>query len=142
MIPPTLKSLLLLVINTIDEKLKTRTGRLTLLIIGNIIVGGTSVHSYNMQEKSKTLEKEKDKLETDKTTLQLALNTHIKNADRECNEKVKEAAILQQQLRDIYDNRAKENNTYIQEQEKIVKQKEKLLSIQAPIINTLKKLNK
>ena len=142
MIPPTLKSLLLLVINTIDEKLKTGTGRLTLLIIGAIIVGGASVHSYNMQEKSENLEKDKSKIEVEKIQLQIELNTYIKNADRECNEQVKEAALLQQELQYIYTRKVEENNRFLQEQSKVVKEKEKLLSTQAPIINKLKSLNK
>ena len=142
MIPTTLKSLLLLVINTIDEKLKTRTGRLTLLIIGAIIVGGASVHSYNMQEKSENLEKDKSKIEAEKIQLQIDLNTHIKNADRECNEKVKQAALFQQELQYIYTHKVEENNRFLQEQSKVVKEKEKLLSTQAPIINKLKSLNK
>ena len=142
MILSTIKSIAVFIINTIDEKLQTKTGRLTLLIVGGIIVGGAVVHSYNMQKNYDSLQKEKLKIELDKVQLQLDINNIIKNSDKECNEKVKQAALFQQELQYIYTHKVEENNRFLQEQSKIVKEKEKLLSTQAPIINKLKSLNK
>lgn len=142
MVFSTIKSIAVFIINTIDEKLQTKTGRLTLLIVGGIIVGGTVVHSYNMQKNYDSLRKEKLKVELDKIQLQLDINNIIKNSDKECNEKVKQAALFQQELQYIYTHKVEENNRFLQEQSKVIKEKEKLLSTQAPIINKLKSLNK
>ena len=95
-----------------------------------------------MQKNYDSLRKEKLKVELDKVQLQLDINNIIKNSDKECNEKVKQAALFQQELQYIYTHKVEENNRFLQEQSKVVKEKEKLLSTQAPIINKLKSLNK
>lgn len=138
--PTTLKSLVLSIINAIDNKLKTQSGRLTLIIVSSIAVGGTSVHAWNMQKNNDILEKKNIEKEKEKSELQEEVNTNIKNAEKECNERIMQSAILQKKLQDIYSNKTVENTEYIEQQEKIVKEKEKVLSIQAPIINKLKSL--
>ena len=44
-----IKELILTIIDTIDLKLRTRTGRISLLIFACIVLGGSIVNSYNMQ---------------------------------------------------------------------------------------------
>ena len=136
-----IKELILTIIDTIDLKLRTRTGRISLLIFACIVLGGSIVHSYNMHINVVALELDIEGLEEDKKELQVRIDDINKNAIANCNEQIKQGAILQQQLQEIYNNRIERDTDFIEEQTKLMKEKEKIVSIQEQNLTKLKKLS-
>lgn len=137
-----LKELFIAIGDYIDTKLQTKTGRMTLLVLSGLVIGVSVMSAINDKNNYDELRAKYDVLEKKKDSLQIELNNNIKNADVECNEKIKEGALLQQQLRYIYDNKIEENKKLIKEQQQLVKEKEKVLSIQEDNINKLNLLNR
>ena len=136
-----IKEFIVTIIDTLDLKLQTKTGRISLLIFACIVFGGSIVHSYNMQTNFDGLELTRDKLETTKKELETKIDTITKNAVRDCNEQIKQGAILQQQLQYIYNNKIRENNDFIEEQKTIMQEKEELVNMQKLNIDKLKSLD-
>ena len=136
-----IKEFIVTIIDTLDLKLQTKTGRISLLIFACIVFGGSIVHSYNMQTNFDGLELTRDKLETTKKDLETKIDTITKNAVRDCNEQIKQGAILQQQLQYIYNNKIRENNDFIEEQKTIMQEKEELVNMQKLNIDKLKNLD-
>lgn len=137
----TLKDVVISITDLIDAKLQTKTGRMALLAIGSIILGGAGVHSCNTQTNYESVLEEKIETEKQKDSLQGLLNNHIKNADKDCNEKIKQGALLQQQLQYIYSHKIEENKEFIDQQREIVREKERVLTVQEDNINKLQNLN-
>lgn len=143
-----IKEVFIAILDAIDQKLRTRSGRTALLIMSCVIFGGSIVHSYNMnnsineiQVNIDKLEKDKIRLEKDKEVAQETLNLTIKNATAECNEQIRQGAILQQELQAIYNNKTKENIDFVKKQESIIEEKKRILSIQDKNIKNLNNLN-
>lgn len=136
----TLKELFFAIGDFIDTKLQTKTGRMTLLILGGVILGGCVIHTLNINNRYVDTIADLDKTEKKLDSLQNSYNDYIRNIDTYCNDKIKQGAVLQQQLKDIYNNKIEENKEYIQEQKDMVKEKEYILSVQKENIKSLEKL--
>ena len=136
-----IKEFIVTIIDTLDLKLQTKTGRISLLIFACIVFGGSIVHSYNMQTNFDELVIARDKLEVTRKELETKIDTITKNAVRDCNEQIRQGAILQQQLQYIYNNKIRENNDFIEEQKTIMQEKEELVNMQKLNIDKLKNLN-
>lgn len=136
-----IKEFIVTIIDVLDLKLQTKTGRISLLIFACIVFGGSIVHSYNMQTNFDELEITRDKLEATKKELETKIDTITKNAVRDCNEQIRQGAILQQQLQYIYNNKIRENNDFIEEQKTIMQEKEELVNMQKLNIDKLKNLD-
>ena len=65
-----IKEFIVTIIDVLDLKLQTKTGRISLLIFACIVFGGSIVHSYNMQTNFDELEITRDKLEATKKELE------------------------------------------------------------------------
>lgn len=127
--------------NFIDNKLKTPTGRLTLIIINCLILGGAVVHSFNITGQLTESVKKEAKEGKKADSLQLELNNHIATADERCNDKLEQGALLQQRMQQIYNQKLEQNDKIVKENERVIKEreayaKEKLENIKA--LNNLK----
>ena len=144
----TIKDIFLSVIDFIDTKLQTKTGRIALLIASCIIFGVSVTYAYTINNKYDEKVKELVEVKIDlkvvtkeKDQRQEELRTVIKNADADCNEQIRQGAILQRQLQEIYAGKTEENKNFVKQQELIIKEKEKLTKIQDNNVSNLKSLN-
>lgn len=135
-----LKELLLAFGEFIDAKLQTQSGRMTLLIIGGIILGASSIHAFNITSKYNELKITYDIEKKSSDSLQLKVNNLITNADNQCNEKIKQGILLHQQLQQMYNNKIEQNEEIVNQQKQIIEEKKKVLSVQEDNINELKNL--
>lgn len=117
--------------NLIDDKLKTPSGKLSLVIINCLILGGSTVHSCNsssalekiIKEKEDIL-KEKEKQTNKADSLQNTINTYIATEDERCNETLEKGALLQQKMQIIYNQKEQENYRIAEENRRILKERE------------------
>lgn len=137
---PTIKDIFLSVIDFIDKKLQTKTGRIALLIVSCVVFGGCLVYAYNVNKNYDDKVKELVDIKNELKITTTELRTTVKNSTADCNEQIKQGAILQQQLQAIYAGKTEENKNLIKEQELILKEKEKITEIQNTNIMNLKNL--
>lgn len=132
----------------IEQKLNTKEGKLTLVIVSSMITAGSLIFGinahnnyiaiYNEKQKLiKDLEKEGYKVET----VQNQFNAYIESSDKRCNEQIREGALLHQQLRDIYENRTINAKAIIQEEKIVIKERKEAVKEQKQHIKQLQKLS-
>lgn len=110
--------------NLIDDKLKTPSGKLSLVIINCLILGGATVHSCNTSTSLELVTKEKEKQTKKADSLQNTINTYIATEDERCNETLEKGALLQQKMQTIYNQKEQENYRIAEENKRIFKERE------------------
>lgn len=136
-----IKDLFITLSDTIDSKLKTPTGRLTLVILNCLLLGGATVHSCNASDALSASIIRETKATTKKDSLQNVLNHYIATENERCNDNLEKGALLQQKMQVIYSQKAKDNYSIAEQNEKILKQKEATAKAKLENIKTLTKLN-
>lgn len=126
-------------IDYIDQKLQTKEGRLALIIAGSLVTGGAIIHAYNKDTAYTELLITKTQLETKYGVLEATYTAKIQSADSDCNKKIREGAILHQQLQQIYKEKITKNIEFVKEQAIIEEQKKQIIKVQN---KNLKELNR
>lgn len=135
-----LKSIVFALGDYIDAKINTKSGRLTLLILGSVSVGAAVSVAYSSNSNLVKSEKEKLFYQAKTDTLQKNINTLINNQEERCNEKQLQSARLQEQLKNIYNGKVEDNNYFIEQQKAVNKETEKVIKLQEDKIKQLEKL--
>lgn len=142
MIPPYAKEWFVALSNFIDNKLKTPTGRLTLLIVNCLILGGAVVHSCNVTTNLQTITVKELKASKRADSLQTEINNYIQTSDERCNKKLEEGALFQRKMQEIYSQKEEENYMTIEENRRIIEERKKLSKDKMENIKALTNLKK
>lgn len=120
----TLKEIFITISTIIDDKLKTPSGKLTLVILNCIILGGATVHSWNVSTNLNVAVIDRDIYKRKEDSIQTVLNSYIATENQRCNDNLEKGALLQQRMRDIYNQKEQDNYKVIEENEKVLKARE------------------
>ena len=91
----TLKEIFITISTIIDDKLKTPSGKLTLVILNCIILGGATVHSWNVSTNLDVAVIDRDIYKRKEDSIQTVLNTYIATEKQRCNDNLEKGALLQ-----------------------------------------------
>lgn len=136
----TIKNIVFAFGNYIDNKLKTKEGRLTLIILASLLTGASLVYAAVKNENYVDKIIEYNNLKKEKDSIEVVYSHHIANMDNLCNEKIKQGALLHQQLQAIYFNKTIENKETVEIQAILEKEKKEIIAVQTNNIKQLKKL--
>ena len=138
------KTLIVSILNTIHQKLKTKEGQLSLIIVGSLITGSSIVTANLKGERIDELEKDRISLEKEILVYKAEvkqLNKEIKEIDETCNERAIKNAKFQKELNDIYQLKTVENTDIVNEKLDLLKEKQKAIKNQKEALDEIKKLN-
>lgn len=120
----TIKDWFVALSNLIDDKLKTPTGKLTLVILNCLLLGGATVHSWIVSDNLETTIKNEEKQTKKADSLQTTLNNYIATENERCNETLEKGALFQQRMQIIYNQKEQENYKIAEENKRIIKERE------------------
>ena len=128
--------------NLIDDKLKTPTGKLTLVILNCLILGGATVHSCNVSDSLEISVKKEEKQTKKADSLQNTLNVYIATENERCNKALEDGALLQQRMQVIYNQKEQENYRIAEENKRILREREATAKAKIENIKELTNLKK
>lgn len=137
---PNIKDWFITISTVIDDKLKTPTGRLTLVIINCILFGGAIVHSWNVSTNLEYAILERNIYKKNVDSTQTVLNTYIATENERCNENLEKGALLQRRMKEIYNEKEEDNYKIIEENNKLLKAREATAKAKLENIKALTKL--
>lgn len=138
------KTIIVSLLNTIHQKLKTKEGQLALIIVASLITGASIVTIYlkGIRIDELIADKIEKKAEIKEGELEIEeLKKEIKFSDANCNDKILRGVIFQRELKEALDGKIQVNTEIVNAKKPLLKEQEALQKDQKKTINELKQLN-
>lgn len=138
------KTIIVSLLNSIHQKLKTKEGQLALIIVASLITGASivTIHLKGVRIDELLADKAEKVAEVKEKVLEIkALELEADNAELNCNDKILRGVIFQRELKEALDGKIQVNTEIIEEKKPLLKEQEKLQQAQKKTIQELKQLN-
>lgn len=139
-----IKTIIVSLLNSIHQKLKTKEGQLALIIVASLITGASivTIHLKGVRIDELLADKAEKVAEIKEKVLEIkALELEADNAELNCNDKILRGVIFQRELKEALDGKIQVNTEIIEEKKPLLKEQEKLQQAQKKTIQELKQLN-
>lgn len=139
-----IKTIIVSLLNSIHQKLKTKEGQLALIIVASLITGASivTIHLKGVRIDELLADKAEKVAEIKEKVLEIkALELEADNAELNCNDKILRGVIFQRELKEALDGKIQVNTEIIEAKKPLLKEQEKLQQAQKKTIQELKQLN-
>lgn len=139
-----IKTIIVSLLNSIHQKLKTKEGQLALIIVASLITGASivTIHLKGVRIDELLADKAEKVAEVKEKVLEIkALEKEADNAELNCNDKILRGVVFQRELKEALDGKIQVNTEIIEEKKPLLKEQEKLQQAQKKTIQELKQLN-
>ena len=139
-----IKTIIVSLLNSIHQKLKTKEGQLALIIVASLITGASivTIHLKGVRIDELLADKAEKVAEIKEKVLEIkTLELEADNAELNCNDKILRGVIFQRELKEALDGKIQVNTEIIEEKKPLLKEQEKLQQAQKKTIQELKQLN-